>query len=107
MLEVENPDIVALQVTKIDNSIPTSEFFPENSNYSVFRNDRTLHGGGVVLLVNKDLNHMPMAELEDGSESVWAKVTINGTPHYVSSWYRQPSSPPEEINMLKDQIIKN
>ena len=55
-LEVDNPHIVAIQETKIDSSIATSELFPETCPYNIFRN---LHGGGVMLLIHKDIPHMP------------------------------------------------
>jgi exonuclease III len=42
----KDPDIIAIQETKIDRNIFTSELFPDNFNYDVDRNDRTLNGGG-------------------------------------------------------------
>ena len=43
----------------------------------------------MMLLVHKDISHMPVTELENNSESVWVKVFANKTSHYVASWYRQ------------------
>ena len=86
-LDVHNPHIEAIQETKIDSSIATSEPFPETCPYNIFRKDRNLHGGGVMLLINKDIPHMPLSELENVSESVWVKVFANKTSHYVASWY--------------------
>ena len=91
-LDFHQPHIVAIQETKIDSSIATSELFPESFPYNVYRKDRNLHGGGVMLLVHKDISPMPITELENNSESVWAKVFANKTSHYVASWYRQPES---------------
>ena len=42
-LEVHRPHVVAIQETKIDSSIATSELFPETCQYNVFREDRNLH----------------------------------------------------------------
>jgi exonuclease III len=67
-LEIEDPDIIAIQETNIDRNILTSELFQDNINYDVYRNDRTLNGGGVILLVNKTYNSMPLYNLENGSE---------------------------------------
>lgn len=75
-IEGENPDVLAIQETKIDKSIQTAELFLDILNYDVYRNDRTLHGGGVMLLVNKSLNAMPLYIFENGSESDWAKATF-------------------------------
>ena len=43
----------------------------------MYRKDRTLDGGGVMLLIHKDISHMPITELENDSESVWVKVFAN------------------------------
>ena len=67
----------------------SSELFPETCQYNVFRKDRNLHGGGVMLIIHKDIPHMPLSELENDSESVWAKIFANKTSHYLASWYRQ------------------
>ena len=92
---------MAIQETKIDSSISTSELFPESCPYNVFRKDRTLDGGGVMLLIHKDISHMPITELENDSESVWVKVFANKTSHFVASWYRPPGGDSEK---LKSQL---
>ena len=70
-LDFHQSQIVAMQETKIDSSILTSELFPESFPYSVYRKDRALNSGGVMLLVHKDIPHMPLTELDNDSESVW------------------------------------
>ena len=95
---------MAVQETKIDSSIATSEFFPESCPYNVYKNDRNIHGGGMMLLVNKDISHMPIMELENISESVWVNVFANKTSHYVASWYRQPSGSSEDFQLFRDQL---
>ena len=63
----------------------------ESFPYSVYRKDRrTLNGGGVMLLVHKDIPHMPLTELDNDSESVWVKLFVNKKTHFVASWYRPP-----------------
>ena len=49
--------------------------------------DKGSKGGGVMLLVHKDISHMHITELENDSESVWVKVFANKTCHFVASWY--------------------
>ena len=39
-LEVHQPHVVAIQETKIDSPIATSDFFPETCQYNVFRKHR-------------------------------------------------------------------
>ena len=103
-LDFHQPHVVAIQETIIDNSIATSELFPETCPYSVYRKDRNLHGGGVMLLVHKDVQYMPITELENSSESVWVKVFANKTSQYVASWYRQPNGTSEDFHLFRDQL---
>ena len=50
-LDFHQSQIVAIQETKIASSISTSELFPESCPYNVYRKDRTLDGGGLMLLI--------------------------------------------------------
>ena len=99
-LDFHKPQIVAIQVTKIDSSISTSELFPESCPYNVYRKDRTLDGGGVMLLIHK----------ENDSESIWVKVFANKTSHFVASWYRPPGGDLEKLDSqlksLESQLEK-
>ena len=47
---------------------------------------------------------MPLTELENDSESVWAKVFANKTSHYIASWYREPSGSCEDFQLLRNQL---
>ena len=100
-LDFHQLQIVAIQETKIDSSISTAELFPESCLYNVYRKDRTLNGGGVMLLIHKDISHMPITELENDSESVWVKVFANKTSHFVVSWYRPPGG---DLEKLESQL---
>ena len=101
-LDFHQPHTVAIQETKIDSSIATSELFPESCPYNVYRKDRNLHGGGVMLLVHKDISHMPIMELENNSESVWFEVFANKT--YVASWYLQTCGASEDFQLFRYQL---
>ena len=96
---------MAIQETKINSSISTSDYFLETIPYSVYRKDRTLDGGGVMLFIHKDIPHMPFTEMETKSESFWIEIEVfaNEFSHFVASWYR-PSSSDETLteNNLKD-----
>ena len=109
-LDFHQPQIVEIQETKIDSSISTSELFPETCPYNVYRKDRTLDGGGVMLLIHKDISHMPITELENDSESIWGKVFANKTSHFVASLYRPPGGDLEDLDSqlksLKKQLEK-
>ena len=106
-LDFHQPQIVAIQETKIDSS----ELFPETCPYSVYRKDRNSEGGGgVMLLIHKDISHMPITELENNSESVWVKVFANKTSNFVGSLYQPPGRNLEEltseIELLRSQLQK-
>ena len=102
-LDFHQPQIVAIQETKIDSS-------PETCPYNVYRKDRNSKGGGVMLLIHKDISHMPITELENDSESVWDKVFTNKTSHFVASWYQPPDKNlaelTSEIDLLRSQLQK-
>ena len=67
-LDFHQPQIVAIQETKIDSSISTSELFPESCPYNVYRKDRTLDGGGVMLLIHKHTCDIIL----DANREIWA-----------------------------------
>ena len=68
----------------------------------MYRKDRTLDGGGVLLLIHKDISHTPITELENDSESVWVKVFANKTSHFVASWYCPPGG---GLDKLESQLM--
>ena len=107
-LDFHQPHVVAIKKKKkkkkIDNSIATSELFPETCPNGVYRKDRNIHGDGVMLLVHKGISHMPITEMENDSESVCVKVFENKTSHFVASWYRPPGSSSEEFQLLREQL---
>ena len=75
-LDFHQPHVVAIQETKIDSSIATSELLPETCPYSVYSIDRNIHGGGFMLLVHYDRAFRIWISLENDSESIWVKVPI-------------------------------
>ena len=104
-LDFHQPHVVAIQETKIDSSIATSGPFPETCPYSIYRKDRNIHGGGVMLLVHKAISHMPITELENDSDSIWVKVFAKKTSYFVASWYRPPGSTSEEFQLLLENSL--
>ena len=109
-LDFYQPQIVAIQETKTDSSISTSELFPRTCQFSVYKKYRNSKGGGVMLLIHKDISHMHITELENDSESVWVKVFANKTHHFVASWYQPPGRNlvelKPEIELLRSQLQK-
>ena len=103
-LDFHQQHVVAIHETKIDSSIATSELFPETCPYSVYRKGRNIHGDGVMLLVHKDISHMPITELENDSESIWVEMFANKISCFVASWYRPPVSNSEEFHLFREQL---
>ena len=58
----------------------------------------------MMLLIHKDVPHMPLTELENSSESVWANIFANKTSHYVASWYCQPGGSNGKFPPFRDQL---
>ena len=58
----------------------------------------------MMLLIHKDIPHMPLSELQNHSESVWVKVFANKTSHYVASWYRPPGGSSEDFHLFGVQL---
>ena len=63
-----------------------------------------------MLLIHKDISHMPITELENDSESIWVKVFANKTSHFVASWYLPPGGNLEKLDSqlkwLESQLEK-
>ena len=105
-LASEEPEIVAIQETKIDKSIMTNELVPDSLDYDVYRKDRSGKGGGTMLLTKRHLKSAPVTKLDNDSESCWCTVTLHGKTHFFGSWYRPPGEPSERINLLQEQLTK-
>ena len=58
----------------------------------------------MMLLVHKDISHMPITEPENNSESVWVKVFANKSSHCVVSWCMQPGGTSEDFQLFRDQL---
>ena len=95
-IDIKKPHILAVQETKIDDSVSTAELFPSELGFSVLQSDRNLGGGGVLLAIRQNLNPMSCLALAQG-ESVWAKVHLDGQVHYFRSIYRPPQQSPNEL----------
>ena len=76
-------DVFALTETKIDSSFPNAQFSVEN--FTIHRNDRNSHGGGIICYVRSDIPHRRRHDIE-------SKVVLNqGTEMLVIEMqiYRQ------------------
>lgn len=63
------PDVVVLTETWLRNDVLDSELVPDG--YVIMRRDRGSRGGGVALIISKDIECTPMVPLD--IESIFAK----------------------------------
>ena len=83
-------DILCLNETKIDSSIPDAAI--SVPGYTIFRQDRTCHGGGVLIyssthLTTKKLSHIS----KKSNETLWVEVKRKRSKSlYVCAVYRPP-----------------
>ena len=104
----ENPDVVSLTETKTSSDEPNDHLY-DTEKFVVYRKDRANQrapGGGVCILVNKDLisSDLYIKELNDHhyEDSVWCEIKCEGKPIIIGTVYRTPSSPRENNNLLLD-----
>jgi len=84
----------------LDDSYFTSEVFP--SNFTIYRKDRCVGGGGVFVAISDDLRSLEDPVIDVSAELVWAKLCISGmVPMYICAFYRPPNSDVEPIVQLR------
>ena len=84
-------DVHCLSVneTWLDPSISSNEI--NISNFSLFRNDRNRHGGGVALYISNTYKSS-LLETQVKTESIWVSIKCKHKQFIVGSLYRPPSS---------------
>ena len=81
-----NADIIIGSESHLDQSFLSSEILP--SNYTIFRKDRTLGGGGVFIGIKNYLTAIPYHTTSSNAEILWIKlITSKNHPTYVCSFY--------------------
>src|SRR5208282_837976 len=100
MIHSNQPDIILCQETKLDETILSSELFPDSC--SVFRKDKNLNGGGVSNAVNKMYQAVECHDLDNDLEAIWIQLqTSDHFPVYICSLYRPPYRDQEYIEALR------
>jgi hypothetical protein len=82
-------DIVCLNETKLDSTIPDS--FIKNPSYRIIRRDRVRNGGGIMVIVKKHLL-ISNCHISDDFEVISFKVTSKSSFLNVVSCYKPPST---------------
>ena len=99
-----NFDIIAVTETHLDDSIRSSELFPQN--YRVFRRDRNRKGGGVLVAVNENIicNERDILEGND-AELLMIDIHYSRDKSIVFGvFYRPPSSDSKCLEILQRNL---
>ena len=83
-------DILCLNETKIDSNVPNAEI--SVPGYTIFRQDRTCHGGGVLIFASDHLTTKKLSHISKKSnETLWVEVKRKKSKSlYVCAVYRPP-----------------
>ena len=97
--------IMAVCETKLDEHI--SDDVISVNNYSIYRNDRNTHGGGVALYVNDvNIEHKLREDLMSHSLELLAieiKLSM-AKPIIIIVWYRPPKSSSDQIDIFESLL---
>lgn len=98
-VDLHNPDIILGCESKLDQSVPTYECFP--THYTVYRKDRTKHGGGVFVAVRAELVSYHLTHLDSNCEALWVQIqTPDAQDITVCSFYRPPNETRDIFELL-------
>ncbi|CAG2231580.1 unnamed protein product [Mytilus edulis] len=103
LIETHKPDIILGTESHLDNTIASSEVFPDQFQ-NPYRKDRKLGEGGVFIAVD---NNYITTEILTGSdcETAWCKINTQGRqPLYIGTFYRQPCSNIDKLEELEKSI---
>jgi len=107
LIEEHNIGIVFGCESHIDQSFSSSEVFP--SNFTTYRKDRSIGGGGVFLCVSNSLDILEQPNLQVEAELVWAKIHFKGKqPVFICSFYRPPDrylNPLIQLRQLLNRLV--
>ena len=85
-------DILVLNETRLDETFSNSEISIDK--YTLVRNDRTRHGGGVAMYIRNSINFNLRNDLHDEAlEFLCVEISKPKVkPFLISTWYRPPNS---------------
>ena len=102
LLHVHNLDLLIGTESFLDETIISSEIFP--SHFTVYRNDRNRHGGGVFILVRNEIPSS-LLSVSTSAEQIWVHVHVKHKPSLiVGSCYCPPSSSTTILDELENTL---
>ena len=73
-LDIHKQDVVLGCESKLCNSMCTYEFFPKY--YTIFRKDRNVNGGGVLVATSDRIISYVMPDLDTDCEMIFGRITL-------------------------------
>ena len=90
---------------KLCNSMCSYEFFPKN--YTIFRKDRNVNGGGVFLATSDRIISYEIPDLDTDCEIILAGLHFSGSkPLYLASFYKPPNTTSQPLEALASSYNK-
>ena len=106
ILDINKPDIVLECASRLCNSMCSYELFPKN--YTVFRKDRNVNGGGVFVATSDRIISYEIPDLDTDCEIIWAGLHFSGSkPLYLASFFKPntTSQPQEALAFSYNKLI--
>jgi hypothetical protein len=98
-------DIVCVSETWLDQTISDADI--EIPNFTIHRNDRNRHGGGVATYVSNNLAVSRRIDLEyQDIESLWLEITTNKKTIMLATYYRPPISHGHRATIVDNFVRK-
>ena len=81
------------------------EFFPKN--YTVFRKDCNVNGGGVFVATSDRIMSYEIPDLDTDCELIWAGLHFSGSkPLYLASFLKPPNTTSQPLEALASYYNK-
>ena len=105
LIDETKPDIIVGTESWLRPEIKTTEIFPPS--FTVYRQDRETHAGGVFTAVHNTLISSRQEHLETPGEMTWVKISLVGTKDlYVCSVYRPDAGDEASLEYFTQSIEK-
>ena len=106
-MEDKTIDILGLNETKLDKTIPDSQVDIEG--YDILRHDRNRNGGGIALYIRQSLNYVNRQDLSFHEDIEILTVEIKkpkSRPFLLTTWCRPPDSKVEIFDKFESYLLK-
>ena len=105
-LDNKNIDVIALNETRLDNTLSTNQL--KINNYELVRKDRNRYGGGVCIYIKSHINYRVRHDLinPDIEAIIIEIIKPNSKPFAIVASYRPPEFSPELFFDQMTTIIK-